>query len=72
MLRFRWFISGCALSTCWIQSMAIRAEDATSQLQGTGAVVGSGDATRTITVPHDERLTSEADLSAHSSESTSR
>lgn len=32
--------------------MATRAEDTTSQLQGTGAVVGSGDATRAITVPH--------------------
>lgn len=32
--------------------MATRAEDTTSQLQETGAVVGSGDATRAITVPH--------------------
>lgn len=29
--------------------MAIRAEDTTSHLQGKGAVVGSGDAIRTIT-----------------------
>lgn len=52
MLRFRWFIPRCALSTCCIQSMAISAEDTTSHLQEIDAVVGSGDATRTITVPH--------------------